>query len=252
MPGILSYMSLTQGRSDAVNDAPPRRLPARERKAQIVAAAREVFVEQGLQGTRTRDIADRAGITEAYLYRHFHSKDELHTLAIEAPLEELVERLRVDTRELSDRDDVSRADVLLHCHELMLGCMIEIAPLVVGTLARDSPGSHGLYADYLFPNLRDILEMIIPDITGFPVDAFEVDFFVEAMIGVHLTIALQHLLEGEQVDVPYTARQITAMVTPRVLPRAYRPRRGHYALSGDRGGDEGLSRSASPAIGGGP
>jgi TetR/AcrR family transcriptional regulator len=212
-------MSPTQVGAAAVDEAAPRRLPARERKAQIVAAAREVFIEQGLKGTRTREIADRAGITEAYLYRHFHSKEELHKLAIEAPLEELVERLRVDTRELSDREDVSRADVLFHCHELMLGCMIEIAPLVVAALARDTPGSHGLYADYLFPNLRDILELIIPDITGFPVEAFEVDFFVEAMIGVHLTIALLHLLEGKPVDVPYTARQITAMVAPRVLPR---------------------------------
>jgi hypothetical protein len=34
---------------------------------------------------------------------------------------------------------------------------------------------------------------------------------VDAMIGIHMTIALEHLLENKPVDVPTVARQVTTM-----------------------------------------
>jgi hypothetical protein len=52
---------------------------------------------------------------------------------------------------------------------------------------------------------------VIPDITGYPLKAFELDMFVDAMIGIHMTIALEHLLENKPVDVPTVARQVTTM-----------------------------------------
>jgi len=55
---------------------PARRLDPTERRERIVAAAAGYFAEVGLGGT-TRDLAQRAGITQALLYRYFASKDEL-------------------------------------------------------------------------------------------------------------------------------------------------------------------------------
>ena len=187
-----------------------KRLSAAERRAKIIADAREVFIEQGVNGARSRDIAQRAGITEAYLYRHFHSKDEIFMLAIDRPLDEMITHLRDETRELAARSDVERVDVLLRSHELLLECMVEIAPLVAAALL--SGGSRDqFYADHLFPRLRNVLALVIPDITGYPLKAFELDLFVDAMIGIHMTIALEHLLENKQVDVPTVARQVTTM-----------------------------------------
>src|ERR1700739_2723941 len=134
------------------------RLSAAERRAQIIANAREVFIEQGVDGARSRDIAQRARITEAYLYRHFHSKDEIFMLAIDRPLDEMITHLRDETGELA-------------------------------------PGSALEAADLLLARLRDVLALVIPDITGYPLKAFQLDMFVDAMIGIHLTIALEHLLE---------------------------------------------------------
>lgn len=191
-----------------------RRLSADERRAQIIAAAREVFIEQGMHGARSRHIAERAGITEAYLYRVFHSKDELYTLAIDEPLAHLTGRLQHEMRELAARDDVSRMDVLLRCHELLLETMVEIAPLVGAALFAKREPNHEFYADYLFPKLRSAIEVVIPDITGRSVKDFEVDVFVEAMIGIHLTVALDHLLEDKAVDVPLVAGEITRMFGP--------------------------------------
>jgi TetR/AcrR family transcriptional regulator len=187
-----------------------KRLSAAERRAKIIADAREVFIEQGVNGARSRDIAQRAGITEAYLYRHFHSKDEIFMLAIDRPLDEMITHLRDETRELAARSDVERVDVLLRSHELLLECMVEIAPLIAAALL--SGGSRDqFYADHLFPRLRNVLALVIPDITGYPLKAFELDLFVDAMIGIHMTIALEHLLENKQVDVPTVARQVTTM-----------------------------------------
>jgi TetR/AcrR family transcriptional regulator len=188
-----------------------KRMSAEERRTQIIACAREVFVERGMNGTRSRDIAERAGITEAYLYRHFHSKEELFQLAISSPFDALIVRLREETRQLADRPDVDRAHILQRAHELLLECMVEVAPLVTAALLSGSGPNNRFYADLLFPRLRDALVPAIPDITGIPVAAFDVDLFVEAMIGIHLTTALEHLLDGTSIDVPMVARQIAAM-----------------------------------------
>lgn len=86
-------------KNGAAAAAPRRtRLAAPERRAVIVAAAREVFMSDGYGGARTRVIAEQAGVTEAVLYRHFASKEELYGVAVLDPLaaglDELLERSR--------------------------------------------------------------------------------------------------------------------------------------------------------------
>ncbi|HEX3469409.1 MAG TPA: helix-turn-helix domain-containing protein [Candidatus Elarobacter sp.] len=48
-----------------------------ETRAKIVAAARELFERNGTRGTTTREVAERAGVNEATLFRHFGSKRAL-------------------------------------------------------------------------------------------------------------------------------------------------------------------------------
>lgn len=43
----------------------------------ILIAAREIFARKGPHGTTTREIADRAGVNEATLFRHFGNKRAL-------------------------------------------------------------------------------------------------------------------------------------------------------------------------------
>lgn len=54
-----------------------RRMSAKERRQQILDVAIGIFAEFGLDGARTRQIADACGINEALLYKHFPSKDRL-------------------------------------------------------------------------------------------------------------------------------------------------------------------------------
>lgn len=55
---------------------PRRRLPAAQRRAAILAAAAELFAEQGFDAP-TRTLATRLGISQAALYKHFSGKDEI-------------------------------------------------------------------------------------------------------------------------------------------------------------------------------
>ena len=46
-------------------------------RERILTAAREIFARKGSHGTTTREIADRAGVNEATLFRHFGTKRTL-------------------------------------------------------------------------------------------------------------------------------------------------------------------------------
>ncbi len=60
--------------------APARtvRLPAAQRRAQLLDAALRVFGEQGFHLASMNDIADAAGVTKPVLYQHFSSKRDLY------------------------------------------------------------------------------------------------------------------------------------------------------------------------------
>jgi len=48
-----------------------------ETRARILDAARDLFERKGTRGTTTREVAERAGVNEATLFRHFGSKRAL-------------------------------------------------------------------------------------------------------------------------------------------------------------------------------
>lgn len=54
------------------------RLPAAERRRELVEAALRVFSERSYAGATTAQIAREAGVSEPILYRHFASKRELY------------------------------------------------------------------------------------------------------------------------------------------------------------------------------
>jgi len=53
-------------------------MSAEERKRQILRSAIESFAQKGFSGTKTRDIAAAAGVSEAILFRHFATKEDLY------------------------------------------------------------------------------------------------------------------------------------------------------------------------------
>ena len=56
---------------------PESRLEGDARRAQIVEIARRLFAEAGYWPTTTRQLARAAGVSDALMYRHFTSKDDV-------------------------------------------------------------------------------------------------------------------------------------------------------------------------------
>ncbi|MEO6015165.1 MAG: TetR/AcrR family transcriptional regulator [Devosia sp.] len=62
----------------------PRRAPTDDRRAAIAKAARELIVEKGVEGLRTRDVAERVGINVATMHYHVPTKEALVELVAES------------------------------------------------------------------------------------------------------------------------------------------------------------------------
>ena len=59
------------------------RLPAGERREQILDVAVQVFASKGFHGASMNDVADAAGVTKPVLYQHFDSKQDLYLALLE-------------------------------------------------------------------------------------------------------------------------------------------------------------------------
>lgn len=74
----------------------PVRLSAIDRRRQIMRAASGLFARRGYRGTTTREIAERARINEALLFRHFPSKEKLYWAIVEESCSARGRRLKID------------------------------------------------------------------------------------------------------------------------------------------------------------
>ena len=59
------------------------RLPASDRRRQLLETALDFFSRKGFEGTTTKEIAVAAGVTEAIIFRHFPSKQVLYTAVLD-------------------------------------------------------------------------------------------------------------------------------------------------------------------------
>lgn len=72
------------------------RLRAKDRQAEIIRAAALLFAEKGFNGTKTREISSEAGVSEALIFKHFPSKEDLYAaiLAKESPVPQLISQVK--------------------------------------------------------------------------------------------------------------------------------------------------------------
>jgi AcrR family transcriptional regulator len=83
------------------------RLPADERRQQLLAVACDLFARTGYHDTSMDDIAEAAGVTKPVLYQHFPSKRALYGELLEDTGHRLLDRLAEATaRATSGRERV--------------------------------------------------------------------------------------------------------------------------------------------------
>lgn len=78
------------------------RMRKADRKRQLLAHAKQLFVTLGFQHTTTEKIAHAAGVTEPVLYRHFENKKSLFLEVLQEVREATLNRWKSETAHLTD------------------------------------------------------------------------------------------------------------------------------------------------------
>lgn len=87
------------------------RLPRRERRAQLLRAALEVFVANGYHAAAMDDIAESAGVSKPVLYQHFPGKFELYLALLEGACNAMIKNCQAALD--STQDNKKRVDAAI-------------------------------------------------------------------------------------------------------------------------------------------
>ena len=182
---------------------PRRRLSAEERRTSMLAAARKAFIETGdVSGTTIKVIAERGGISEGVIYRHFESKDQLFLEAVVEPLkvavDELVAASEVVDRDMSLTPALQRA-LMAGVYRRLISTLQEILPLFGLVLFGDPKLANRFYRDEMIAAM-DRLGKAWGDVEnryGFQFESPDVS--VRAVMGMALIMALEGY-HGRRID----------------------------------------------------
>ena len=83
------------------------RMAGEERRLQILRVAVKLFSERGFRGTTTKEIAVAAGVSEAMLFKHFATKQELYSAILDhkACLHEEMDPSQIVAEAVARKDD---------------------------------------------------------------------------------------------------------------------------------------------------
>jgi len=78
-----------------------------DRRLQILRVAMRLFSQRGFRGTTTKEIAQAAGVSEAMVFRHFATKEELYSAILDhkACLHDSMDPLQAVAEAIAARDD---------------------------------------------------------------------------------------------------------------------------------------------------
>src|SRR5438874_13707460 len=79
---------------NAAEQGPRRRVPAAERREELISAAVHEFARGGLHGTAVERVARRVGVAQPYVFSLFASKRDLFLAALERSFERVAETFR--------------------------------------------------------------------------------------------------------------------------------------------------------------
>ncbi|MEW6477546.1 MAG: helix-turn-helix domain-containing protein [Actinomycetota bacterium] len=185
------------------------RLSGPERRAQLIEAARRVFLRHGLGGARTRHIADEAGVNEALLYHHFDSKEAIFEVAVLEPLQEMMTDLFASATlavEARDAEEEVRRTVL---H--LIRTMQDILPLLGMVLFGDPDTGRRFYQEKYYPLLRQGYEVgtqAMSEWARHPVDPS----VATAVHGMCFVAAMDRWFRGVELDEDHMVDVMTDLV----------------------------------------
>jgi AcrR family transcriptional regulator len=109
-----------------------RRLPASERRAQLIDVGRAAFARYGYEATSVEEIADRAKVSKPIVYEHFGGKEGLYAVVVDREMDYVVRRIVEAIATGSPRERVERASLAFLTY-------VKDHPEGFAVLSQDSP-----------------------------------------------------------------------------------------------------------------
>jgi AcrR family transcriptional regulator len=173
----------------------PKRLTAAARRSSILKAARRAFTETGdMNGTTIRHIAERGGISEGVIYRHFESKDQLFFEAVVEPLSQAVDDL-VAASEVVDAEgplSVERQrEKLRGLYKQLSSTLVEVLPLLGLVLFGDPKVARRFYREHLSVAMDRLAEAWREVEVRYGFEFEHPEISARAIMGIALVLALE-------------------------------------------------------------
>jgi AcrR family transcriptional regulator len=136
---------------------PHLRVSAEDRRQQILEVATGLFARQGFEGTTTRQIAQRAKVNEAIIFRHFPSKEELYWAVIENQCQIRRGRISLEARLAAGGSD---QDVLTAIGEEILTRDVTLSRLLLFSALENHQLSHRFFRTHAAQYLEMLADYV--------------------------------------------------------------------------------------------
>jgi AcrR family transcriptional regulator len=105
--------------------------PEQDTRSKILSTARSLFAQRGYDGTTTKELAEKAGIAEGTLFRHFTNKKAILVEVATQGWMELLTDLLMELSEMANYEAISQVIYkrMLHLgknYEVMRVCFMEV------------------------------------------------------------------------------------------------------------------------------
>lgn len=188
-----------------------QRLPAAERKKQLISAAQRVFVRQGFHGTRTKDLAEEADVNEATFFMHFASKQEIFDAAVTDQLRSLVKLQLQEGRAFATAEDLKIKDQIgFQAIKEIYEAVVEMSPLLVTALFSSRDEGRQAYRDDVYPLIR---RLRAASKVSFQLnDDTQSEFIALAAMGLCFSMHIHHQMLGLTADPDVIAARISNLL----------------------------------------
>ncbi len=185
------------------------RLPGEERRRSIIRAAREVFIEHGFSGARTKQIAERADVTEAFLYQHFESKEAMYEAAILTPFSQALDELVTDVEQIHAQH-TDPAEFVTTLNKRCLKFYAEYSSYQTTALYYELAAGRAFYASQVQPKLAHLGELIARG-SGWQDRGLDTKIVAQTLLGAQWAIGLDYGSRPEPPDFDDAAAKLTRL-----------------------------------------
>lgn len=178
------------------------RMPAAERREQLLAVALDVFAREGFHETSMNDVAEAAGITKPVLYQHFESKRELYLAVIEEAGRRMIDAIGHES--LANTDERERTRRGFAAYFRWVSDDHDAFKVLFASGSRRDPEFNEIVRSFT-AQMADLIE---PLITA-DIDPDHRRTLAYAIVGMTEGVSRRLIETGDDFDPDLVARQVT-------------------------------------------